>query len=413
MLNEYIASKQRKITKRYREQMASITSSKEIQGRLDSLSKQLEDLRKDESLFLDSSLSQRIFNRKEYLRVKALKENAKKQIPELVRQVSIEQSKLYIAKQQEMEFRAEKRAEEALLRDKHSVIHHLIKKDKSITNSIGFMLQCIEFDPTYITYDTSNSNIVYEAFIQDFYDRTISRERLDQMGYTPEQIEVIRSKTLALLNEIKTPQKDENAEYIVPQKYLYEGIRSAVKNESYQEIIYAYDNYMAVKNSYSKSFGVALDNLYKDKNNYVFLHNINYRGYKLSQEEINERVASICKNGLILSSMGNEVGKIEYTTLSNTPKENLGFVRLSRHANAGDVIAISIPKELFDSNGAFIGSNKSEKLDPSNPGTVLPEFVVGVFTNGEFIENPYDKSQRTQYTYKVGQKKEKEQGEDF
>ncbi|MBR2908725.1 MAG: hypothetical protein IKC11_00045 [Clostridia bacterium] len=407
MLNEYIASKTNQIKKTYRQKMASIISSKELQGRLDSLSRQLEELRKVQSTYLDESLSYRLLHRRQYAELKKSKAEAVKLIPEVKTQLAATQLAFARAVAQEESFRAEKRREEAKLRDKDFVIHHLMNADKSITNSIGFMLQCIEHNPEYIVYDTSNSNIVYEAFMKNLLEKGITEEKLANAGYTEAEIQALRESVLLILKEIQEPQTSGEEEYKVPQKYLYEVIRNAIKNDSYQEMIDGYNQYMSQKLALSKSFGIALDSLYKSKENYVFLHNVNYRGYNLPKEELEQRVLSICKNGLTLSSMGNEVGKLDYTTLGNA-KGEFGFLRLAEFANSGYVIALSIPKKLIDENGEILGTENGAVLDPSNPGTVLPQYVAGVFMNGEYVPNPYKVFERKKFDSKTVQVEEKE-----
>lgn len=401
MLNEYIASKQHQITKEYRQKMASIVSSKEIQGRLDSLSKQLYKAVKTVNQKVNDSLSYRLLHRKEYNGAKKARKLAVEAIPKLKTDIGAAELALIRAKNQESQFRAEKRDAERKLKDKDYVINLLINADKTITNSIGFMLQCIEHNPAYIVYDTSNSNIVYEAFMKNFLENAVSEERLVSLGFLDTEIKNLRDKVSMVLKEIQEPQTTGSEEYKVPQKYLYEVIRSAIKNDSFEELVDGFDLYMSLKGSLSKSFGIAIDELYKDKNNYVFLHNVNYRGYRLPADEIQQRVASICQNGLVLSSMGNEAGKLEYTTLGNSKIDNLGFLRLADFAQSGDVIALSIPKHLVDKNGAYIGSNISKELGASNPGVILPEYVAGVFTNGQFVKNPCPESDMAKYKYVV------------
>ena len=86
--------------------------------------------------------------------------------------------------------------------------------------------------------------------------------------------------------------------------------------------------------------------------------------------------------------MGNEVGKLDYTTLGNA-KGEFGFLRLAEFATSGYVVALSIPKKLIDENGEILGTENGAVLDPSNPGTVLPQYVAGAFMNGEYVPNPY------------------------
>ena len=409
MINEYIVSRGHQINKEYREKMSQIQNPSEIQGRIEALSSQLEALREDQSRFLNNSIAYRIFNAREYLRIKKAKEEAAKAIPALVSRISREKLDLAKAEALASQARAERRKKLKLLEDKDYVIQYLMKKDPSITGTIGFMLQAVEHDPAYIVYDKTNSNIVFEAYVKAIIEKELNEEKLLKKGYTEREIARIKTGLTALLEEIKNPAVVEDGKYKVPQKYLYEQIKKVAEHYSLQdlaEVIVAYKN---VNGVYDKKNGIIFEKLYQDKETYMFLHNTNYRGYKMTEQEINERTMSIMQHGLKLTTMGNEVGKLFYTTLSNVPKEQQGFLRLLEYANGhSSVIVLCIPKPLIDKNQEILGSDTSSEISIENSGTVLPKYVVGCFINGKFIENPIPEEKRTTYKFMMGERKDPE-----
>ena len=62
---------------------------------------------------------------------------------------------------------------------------------------------------------------------------------------------------------------------------------------------------------------------------------------------------------------------------------------------------MQIPKSKIDNHEPVIGSNESESLSPSNPGYVLPEYVVGRIIDGKYQENPVPVHARATYKHIV------------
>lgn len=186
--------------------------------------------------------------------------------------------------------------------------------------------------------------------------------------------------------EMDNPAPVEEGKYKIPHKFLYDQITN-VDTTNFYEIINVIADYRTYDGTLSKESGEQLEMLYTDNANYLFLHNVNYKGDHPSEEEQVQICESICRNGLRLTTMGNEVGKIDYTTIGS--KDSIGMIALmSNWSLETGIVVLQIPKEKIDNMQQVIGSDTNAPLSPENPGAILPEFVVGYLSNAEFVNNP-------------------------
>lgn len=186
--------------------------------------------------------------------------------------------------------------------------------------------------------------------------------------------------------EIDHPAPVEEGKYKIPHKILYDQI-TKIDTTNFYEITSVIADYRTYDGVLLKESGEKLEKLYTDNDNYLFLHNVNYKGDHPSEEEQETICGNICKNGLMLTTMGNEVGKIDYTTIGS--KDNIGMIGLMSNWSLGTgIVILQIPKEMIDFHRPIIGSDISAPLSPTNPGAVLPEFVMGYLANSQFKDNP-------------------------
>ncbi len=211
------------------------------------------------------------------------------------------------------------------------------------------------------------------------------------------------SQVAYVAEEIDNPHEVEEGKYKIPHKFLYDEISKRGENKDIDQILSAIADYKEYDGEISQDNGKKLEELYVDDKNYTFFHNVNYKGDKTT-DEITPICENICKNGLTLTTMGNEVGKIDYTTISTKDKIGLiGFMRNWELSNG--IVVLKIPKEKIDNNEQVIGSDKGEPLSPTNPGAVLPEYVVGYLSNDGFKNNPNPLEERqARYKNKFSEK---------
>jgi hypothetical protein len=154
----------------------------------------------------------------------------------------------------------------------------------------------------------------------------------------------------------------------------------------------------------SVEHGKQLEKLYDAQDKYLYMHSIDYRGQNveklgLTLDGISE---SICREGLRLTTMGNEVGKLSYTTLNTKDDRWFSLINFIPYwSKRSGLVVLQIPKSKVDNGEPIIGSNVSAELSPSNPGYVLPEYVVGRIVDGAYQENPILEAARSRYKYVV------------
>ena len=207
-----------------------------------------------------------------------------------------------------------------------------------------------------------------------------------------------------LVKEIDNPESVKEGMYKIPHKILYDDLSKRGARKDIDEFLSGVAAYREYDGTMPKEKGEALEKMYMDESKYLFVHNIDYKGYGLNQEELREISGNICRDGLRLTTMGNEVGKIDYTTVSSRDKFGmLGLMPTWSMENG--VIALQIPKEKVENREAIIGSDSSMELSPQNPGAVLPEYVVGYVDGDKFVENSVPMEERQQrYPHKFSEK---------
>lgn len=252
------------------------------------------------------------------------------------------------------------------------------------------MKTCIFSDLKYILLDQTESDVLYLTFLELFKKKHLSNCE------DPTIIEAFDE----LANEIKNPTKIDEKKYKIPHKYIIQDLLLAEKqNHDLYQITSTLINFKKYNGFFDLSYGKKLEELFSDPNNYLYLHNIVYRGQKLPPKQITEITNSICKNGLRLPDMGNEVGKIEYTTLNTHTSTNRSFFTYLPYWELGDAIVIlQIPKKLIDNNQPVLGCN-SEELSNNDPGHVLPQYVVGFLSKLQFHQNQVNEKDQTKYPY--------------
>ncbi len=227
--------------------------------------------------------------------------------------------------------------------------------------------------------------------------------------YLEKNSQNLRQYDIEMLNysatELENPAKIDDDKYKIPHKYLYDQLsklQKGIGGYNIDDIISNIATYKEYDGQIPKEKGELLENLFSDKDNYFYLHNINYRGMIKDENQLHDIAQNICKEGLRLTTMGNEVGKISYTSLNT--KEDKGMLSfLPMWDTKSGLIIMQIPKEKVDNNENIIGSDSSTTLNPENPGNVLPEYVSGYIEDDKFIKNPVKKEDQKQYKYQTNE----------
>ena len=213
----------------------------------------------------------------------------------------------------------------------------------------------------------------------------------------PDMLTAFDKKQISyIVEELENPKPAPKGMYKIPHELLCDSLRKQRDTEDITSLTNCIYEYSQVDGKLPQQVGEKFAEAYSNPEVYTYTHAINYRGHIHSNEELHDLTKSICKDGLRLTTMGNEVGKLDYTT--NSSKE--GFVSLaSKLQDASNVIVLQIPKEKVDTNFPIIGSKESDELSPENPGYVLPQYVEAYIANDEYVENPYPKNKLTAYPY--------------
>ncbi len=294
-----------------------------------------------------------------------------------------------------------------------------IENNPRLLEDEQFMTDCVKVDVNYAFKDKTNSNKVMLAYLEkckELLEIEKNNNKCSQDEYQS-RLEVLNE----IIAEINNPSQVDAGKYKIPHKYMFEFIKSmyvydkksgtylsdTVNPESLALITYKkYDGKMA------ESHGLKFENLYEDKDNYLYLHNINYghsRMFRADEaDEVSKIQSSICREGLRLTGCGNEACKIKYTTL-NTKDDELGFLSYmtywvgeegSELGNNG-IVVLQIPKKYIDAEKDVIGFKTEKGYTAEDTGVVLPEFVVGYIKGGEYHENDVPLAERTQYKYRI------------
>ena len=273
------------------------------------------------------------------------------------------------------------------------------------------MLKLIGDDITNISLDQTYSGSVYLKFLELYKSQVLSESNLIRIGYTEAEAKKLQVQIDEIANEIVNPSSVENGQYKIPHEVLFDAIKLTA-NEIFSDDGFGMFGFDSIYNCFLKykefdgmleaSHGQKLHSLYSDTDKYLYMHKINYRGQNLSESELQEIAENICKTGLKLTTFGNEVGKLEYTTLGNQVDKWFSMLDYMSYwsANSG-VVVLQIPKDIIDDGKPCIGSDKGKELSSSNPGTMLPEYVIGFVKSGSFVQNPYDSQDRKQYKFVV------------
>ena len=227
--------------------------------------------------------------------------------------------------------------------------------------------------------------------LKNYFKRYLDHDKKPLDDYEIDMINYI-------IEELENPAPVKEGQYKIPHRYFYDLLSRNKMPCDIEKIVSNIATYKEYDGSISKENGALLEKLYDDDKNYFYLHNINYRAYGMTSEQEHEIATSICKNGLRLSTMGNEVGNLNYTTLNSHEDKSI-FTFLPSWDLGKGLMILQIPKEEVDNQENIIGSDVSETLSPQNPGYVLPKYVVGYVENGKFQKNPIEESQRKQYKF--------------
>ena len=270
------------------------------------------------------------------------------------------------------------------------VVKHIQTNNPEMFKSVEFMKDCISVDLEYILLDQTESDELYLTFLNQFKKKFLSECKDESILKAFDEIVL----------EIKNPSPVDSTKYKIPYKYLIQNLLLGKNdNNGLYYIVTTIFSYKKYNGLFEYNYGKKLEYLFDDPNNYLYLHNIVYRAQKLPPEKIKEIVDSICKNGLKLTTAGNEIGKIDYTTLNTHASTDRSFFSYLPYWQLGEAIVIlQIPKDIIDNNMPVLG-NYSEKLTHNDPGYVLPKYVSGFISHGDIHPNKIPEAEQTKYPY--------------
>ena len=249
------------------------------------------------------------------------------------------------------------------------------------------MASCVEYDMNLITLDQSNSPEVYKVFLEQYAENYLNDARLNSMGYTPAEKKKLKENCVNLLAEITNPKEVSSGKFKIPHKYIFERLRAAMSPDSKSYGIedicdFAYSDYAKFDGELTQRDGEKLVALYEDKDEYLYLHSINYKGDK-TEEEQREILDAIKREGLMIPSEGD----LSHTTLNTKDDKDLGLLHfLSYWGGSSPIIVAQVPKVEVDGKKPIIGYADAE---PETRGRLLPKYIVGYVENGDYDSNEY------------------------
>lgn len=286
--------------------------------------------------------------------------------------------------------------------DREYAIKKLIADKPELCENPEFMKELIKEDIKYISMDKSNDKQLYKEFMQ------IVISNLEKNpGF---QTENAIKKAQEIIAEIDNPSEVPEGRYKIPQKYLFESIRSVNLEEDEGrenkqiEMIYKAHRYFTNDGKLPIEYGTQMEELYEDENNYLLYHTINSSFWAMPQDDIIRRRDSIFVEGLRASTQDEDcINNLVRTTIGNY-QDDVCFINFLQ---PDPRIIMLIPKTAFnDKYPTTIWGSDHPNADIENPGYILPEYIIGyVDPIEEKLElNPVPKNERKQYKYKFAER---------
>ena len=255
----------------------------------------------------------------------------------------------------------------------------LLGENPDLSSDNNFIKEITAINPDFICFDNTDDPSLYINYLKD---KILGIEA---------NLELFNK----FIEELNNPKEAEPGIYKIPHKYIFESIRSIIKNKIFNDTVKnPYDalvNYFNADCKFTLEYAQTLEKLYSDEDHIFGVHGYGRLGGVASSpnevESLKKDEKSIFENGLFAPSSECDVEghnpRLEYTAFY---KGEAGFDFLYAltydYGACSALIFIQLPAGAMDPNlnipiwGSTYAYNSKEKRDIAKL-YILPQYIVG------------------------------------
>ena len=338
------------IEKERKEVLLRIQQKKQLEDKIDSLEKEIQELEKKITTypalipmqtfnFFQRYIWKRQYN--EYLaKIKKRQEDYTAAVEESKlrdKEISEKKEELRQAKSEALTLSNQNDDENELkvLDDRERAIRLIISRHPELRNNISFMKEIVSENLVFLQYDKTENAELYWMAINQAIDNYKANH-----GTMPE--EDYRRLMNSIEKSLELIKKDEKVEgkYHIPVKYLFEAIRKKLTgykegNDVFVGLAGLMDYYCERNNRFPKEYGEKLQELWEDKTVRIGVH-----GLKIDCNNTDD-IKSFFTKGIRTSNQQIGMTKLNRTTLVQDYSEKFSFLELLDYHYQGARIYIS------------------------------------------------------------------------
>ena len=333
MLQQLIDEEIERIKNEFDDKLVYIADPEKLRAKRDTIMADLETAKQTASTQVQGGFLARLG--KKYKTAVQEKEAAEQSIPKLQQAVTELDIRIdSVESELARHTKSKQLAIESVRSNPTKVIDSAIKRNPSLCQNEEFMAECVAFNMRYATLDKSGSDKVFMEFLNKYQKEYLHPANLGA-NYPVAYIEELRAEVEEIKSEITNPESVPEGTYKIPHKYLFDAIKKRFAEMDPERattfnartIYDAFVEYKEACGQMTEEHGKQLEVLYDSPDTYLYMHSIDYRGQDVTKDgqTLDGISQAICEEGLRLTTMGNEVGKINYTTLNTKDDRWFGF----------------------------------------------------------------------------------------